>query len=200
MQVHIVACGIFQKELEQVLRELKEEWTPNCDFIVTYTAPALHVDYVKLKTGITAALHSVNEEHKVLFFGSMCHPDLQEIAAVHQAGRQLARNCIELFLGKDRLPEKEPSQNIFYLTPGWLENWQSIFRQGQGWDDIDARQNFGFYDKIVLLDTGVSELADDAILEFFEYTQVPIAIEEVGLEVFKEMVAETLREAAGRTG
>jgi hypothetical protein len=44
-----------------------------------------------------------------------------------------------------------------FLTIGWLRNWEDIFRLGLGWDEIDARQNMGSYDKILRLDNGVSE-------------------------------------------
>ncbi|WP_088224974.1 DUF1638 domain-containing protein [Desulfosporosinus sp. FKB] len=195
MKVHIVACGIFQLELERVLEEIKAEWGPTDEFNVTFTSSALHVDSDKLKAGITEALDFVTEEKKVLFFGSMCHPDLSEFTERYHVSKQKPRNCIDLILGMDRLKESESSLNVFYLTPGWLHNWQSIFKQGQGWDEIDARQNFGFYDKVVLLDTGVSDLKEEDILEFFEYTQVPIEIERVELGAFKEYVVETLKQA-----
>ena len=37
-----------------------------------------------------------------------------------------------------------------------------------------------------------SRLSDEDLLEFFEYTQVPIEIESVGLAVFKENVAKAI--------
>lgn len=198
MEVRIVACGIFQLEFERVLEEIIAEWASTDEFKVTYTAPALHVDYDKLKDSITEALDMVTEEKIVLFFGSMCHPELSEFTVKYHVIRPQPRNCIELVLGKERQKELEASARVFYLTLGWLRNWQNIFRQGQGWDEIDARQNFGFYDKILLLDTGVSEFNDEDILEFYEYTQVPIEIVSVKLVVFKEHVAETLKEALAK--
>jgi len=146
MEVRIVACGIFQLELERVLDEIKAEWTSADDFKVTYIAPALHVDLDKLKDGITETLDRVTEEKIVLFYGSMCHPELSEFTEKYHVIRPQPRNCIELVLGKERKKELEASFRIFYLTPGWLRDWQTIFRQGQGWDEIDARQNFGFFD------------------------------------------------------
>lgn len=198
MEVRIVVCGVFQLELEQVLEEIKAEWASAGEFKVTYIAPALHVDLDKLKDGITKALDVVAEEKIVLFFGSMCHPDLGEFTEKYHVISPQPRNCIELFIAKERQKELEASLRIFYLTPGYLKNWQDIFRQGLGWDEIDARQNFGFYDKILLLDTGVSEFNDEDILEFFEYTQVPIEIVSIDLLVFKEHVAETLKKALAK--
>jgi len=193
MEVRIVSCGIFQLELERVLEEIKAEWASADDFKVTYLTPALHVNLNKLKDGITESLNIVTEEKIVLFYGSMCHPEISEFTKKYHVIRLQPRNCIELVLGKERQKELEGSDRVFYLTPGWLQNWQNIFRQGLGWDEIDARQNFGFYDKILLLDTGVCEFKDEDILEFYEYTQVPIEIESVELVVFKGHVAEILK-------
>lgn len=196
MEVHIIACGIFQLEFERVLKELKTEWPSDAEFRVTFTEPALHVDYAKLKDGITEALNNTaSEETIILFFGSMCHPEISEFTQNSSVIKLQPQNCIELILDKEKQVELEKSARLFYLTPGWLKNWQKIFRQGQGWDDIDARQNFGFYDKILLLDTGVCEFDDEDILEFFEYTQVPIEIKRVELTVFKKHMAETLEKA-----
>ena len=195
MEVRIVACGIFQPELEQVLRQIREE-RPNDSLIdVTYVPPALHVDYDKLKDGITDALDQVSEQKKILLFGSMCHPEIGEFTEKYHVVRLSPGNCIELILGKERQKEIEKTAKVFYLTPGWLLNWKDIFRQGQGWDEIDARINMGFYDKILLLDTGVSEFSDEDLLEFFEYTQVPIEIEKVDLAVFKENVVQAIEKA-----
>ena len=195
MEVRIVACGIFQPELEQVLRQIREE-RPNDSLInVTYVPPALHVDYDKLKDGITDALDQVSEQKKILLFGSMCHPEIGEFTEKYHVVRLSPGNCIELILGKERQKEIEKTAKVFYLTPGWLLNWKDIFRQGQGWDEIDARINMGFYDKILLLDTGVSEFSDEDLLEFFEYTQVPIEIEKVDLAVFKENVVKAIEQA-----
>ncbi len=195
MELRIVACGIFQPELEQVLRQIRDERPNDCLIDVTYVPPALHVDYNKLKDGITDALDHVSEPKKILLFGSMCHPEIGEFTEKYHVVRLSPGNCVELILGKERQKEIEKSAKVFYLTPGWLQNWEDIFRRGQGWDEIDARQNMGFYDKILLLDTGVSEFSDEDLLEFFEYTQVPIEIERIDLAVFKENVVMAIEKA-----
>jgi len=58
----------------------------------------------------------------------------------------------------------------------------------------DARINLGWYDKILLLDTGIEPLSDEMILEFFELTRVPIEILPVSLDHFKKVVIQLLRE------
>jgi hypothetical protein len=195
MEVRIVACGIFQPELDQVLQEIRLEQQPETDIKVTYVAPALHVDYDKLKNGIIEALDQVNEDKRVLLFGAMCHPEIAEFTEKYHVVRLPCGNCIELILGLERQREIDSQAKVFYLTPGWLLHWRDIFQQGQGWDEIDARQNMGYYDKALLLDTGTAEYSDEDLLEFFEYTQVPAEIMNIDLSVFKAHVVEALRKA-----
>lgn len=195
MEVRIVACGIFQPELEAVLRQINEELIFGEVVKITYLDPAKHVNYDKLKTEILDSLNAVTEEKIILLYGSMCHPDIEAFTHPYQAIRPLPRNCIELIIDKEHQQKLQNSDQVFFMTPGWLGNWQNIFKLGQGWDEIEARQNFGFYDKIVLLDTGVTQLNDEDILDFFEYAQVPIVTESVELTYFKRNVLQVLKTA-----
>jgi|GEM_PF-6148032 len=43
--------------------------------------------------------------------------------------------------------------------------------------------------------TGVSAITDEQILDFFEYTQVPIEIEPVDLNFFRDRVLKALQKA-----
>lgn len=86
----------------------------------------------------------------------------------------------------------DPALHAFYITGGWLENWRNIFIDGLKWDEIDARQNFGYYDRIVLLDTGLRPVDDLMILEFYEYTQVPIETIPVTLDYMRELLEQVL--------
>jgi len=62
----------------------------------------------------------------------------------------------------------------------------------QGWDETDARINMGIYDRILLLDPGLSPLSDEEILAFFDLVQVPIEVEPLDLDCFRRCVMETL--------
>jgi hypothetical protein len=63
------------------------------------------------------------------------------------------------------------------------------------WDEVDMRQSFGYYDRILLADTGVCEITNEQILEFFERTRVPIEVEQVGLSVFKGNIVLAIERA-----
>lgn len=87
------------------------------------------------------------------------------------------------------MAEMDKEARTFYLTPGWLDNWQQIFVEGLKWDKIDARQNFGFYNRIVLLDTGLTPVDDEKILGFFDFAEVPIEIVPVDTSHLRKLLS-----------
>lgn len=200
MALDMIACGIFQPEMESILRQLKEEKVCQEDINLYYVDPGLHVDYDKLKTGILGQLEKSDSPRRILLFGSMCHPDLLAFTEDYDIVRMEPGNCVDMVFGKERQAELEASARVFYLTLGWLKNWRRIFVAGQGWDEVDARQNMGFYDKIVLLDTGVMTVDDEDLLAFFEFTQIPIEIVAVDLSEFKEHIKQAVIAVSHKSG
>lgn len=91
-------------------------------------------------------------------------------------------------------------RKAFVMTPGWLRHWREIFCQGMGWEDADARQNFGFYDRVILLDFGLEPIADLEVLEFFEYTQTPVEIVPASLDRFRRVLKDLIEGATEREG
>ena len=178
----ILCCGIIARELEHLLQEQPTD--------IRYLDPALHVDLEKLATELQNGMQRVGDG-AALVFGTGCHPDLETLTAGKGMRGIQARNCIEMLLG-DEMAKMDSEANTFYITGGWLENWESIFIDCLKWDEIDARQNFGYYDRIVLLDTGMWPMDEEMILEFYEYTQVPIEIRPVTLDVLRELLDQVL--------
>lgn len=141
---------------------------------------------------MVTALDNLDEPEPMVVIGSLCHPEMEKIASEQGAAVMKAVNCIEMFIGEDKMKELEAEARTFYLTSGWLENWEKIFIEGLKWDTIDARQNLGFYDRILLLDTGLIPLDEEKIFEFFEYSQVPIEILPIDLDYFRSQLNSLL--------
>lgn len=179
----IVCCGILRQEMEQLVQDK--------EIAVKYLDAALHVDFDRLKDGLTGALADMAGEDITLIIGSGCHPDMESIAADHGARLALSKNCIEMLLG-EQMKNLDSEAKTFYITGGWLENWRSIFIGGLKWDRVDARQNFGSYDRVLMLDTGLSQIDDEKILEFYDFTGVPVEIMPVGLDNLRIIVEKTL--------
>ncbi len=181
----MLCCGILRKELEHVLQGKEVE--------IHYLEPGLHVDFDKLGKALVQVLDGMKEDSVAVLFGLQCHPEMERLVA-ERGGRVIrAKNCIEMLLG-ERLAELDAGGRNFYVTAGWLENWRKIFVEGLKWDEVDARQNFGYYDRILLLDTGIAPVDHEKILEFFDYTQVPIEILPIDLEHFRRQVEKLLEE------
>lgn len=186
----LIACSILQDEVEHILHQLGKSGKVH----IQWLPPALHANLNNLKAALTEALahvHSAEEEKSVLLYGSRCHPEIDELCHASNVRGFTPPDCIGLLLGDRRL-QFDKEANTFYLTPGWLHHWKEIFMQGLGWDSIDARQNFGIYDRILLLDPGLSPIDEELILEFFEYTQVPVEILPVGLEYLTGLLVGAL--------
>lgn len=187
-QRQLIGCGILQLEVEHILCQLGK--TENLH--VQWLPAALHTNLDNLKEAISKVLvQGDSREEKVLLYGNQCHPEIEDLCKFANAKGFKQPDCIGLLIG-DKIHQLNKEASTFYLTPGWLQNWQEIFVAGLGWDSIDARQNFGIYDRILLLDTGVLTIEEEKILEFFEYTQVPIEISPISLDYLKDLIIETL--------
>ena len=148
-----------------------------------------------LKDGIIKALASIATDRIILLYGSKCHPEFYDfLSGYYNLIRFDQSNCIELMIGV-RIEEINQSAKTFYLTPGWLDRWREIFDSGWGLDKVSLRQSFGIYDRTLLVDTGVGDITDEKILDFFEYTQVPIEVEQGGLAVFKRNIIAAIQQA-----
>jgi len=178
----LLCCGIVSRELDYLLQDRQVE--------ISYLDPALHVNLDKLAAELGSCMQRVGEG-AALVLGTQCHPDLANLTAGMGMQSIQAKNCIEMLLG-DEMARMDSEARTFYITGGWLENWRSIFIEGLKWDEIDARQNFGYCDRIVLLNTGMWPIDDEMILEFYEYTQVPVEIFPVTLDHMRKLLGQIL--------
>jgi hypothetical protein len=195
MEFSILSCGIFKLELEKILPDLKKEFAAdNIDISsISYISPALHVDNDKLKTGLLNGLAPLDGKKIALLFGSMCHPDLAKLTEKMDINYFKVPNCIEVILSPERKREIENGANVFFMSAGWLQCWKDIFQNGQGWDATDARINLGIYDKIVVLDSGLVPIVEEDLFEFFDYTSVPVEVEPITMDHFKQLLIEVCK-------
>ncbi|GHV53760.1 hypothetical protein FACS1894216_12390 [Synergistales bacterium] len=202
MTLSVLSCGIFRPEIERLMPDIMREI--HSELRVSFVPPALHVDYRKLADGIAEGFRRMdrrNEEKVLLLYGSMCHPKLPDIAEDAAAAYIKPGNCIDAVLSKQRKDEIEAKYGrVFYLTAGWLKYWRDIFQGGMGWDSVDARTNMGFYDQIIVLDSGITRITDEDVIEFFEFTQVPVDVEPITLDYFKSVLLDICLELKNQEG
>jgi hypothetical protein len=172
-------------ELEAILPEIREEL--NADLRIRYLPPALDVNENRLAQAVAEGLQALDKP-AMLLYGRMCHTGMAGIAGDTGALYLRAANCVEAFLSPETKREVDASGNVYYLTMSGLKLWREIYQQGHGWDAVDARINFGSFDKIAVLDCGLFEITDEALFDFFEFTQVPVEVMPIRLDYFKGVV------------
>jgi hypothetical protein len=183
----IIVCGILKAETAAIL-EREGLAVP-----VFTLAPAPCIDYAVLERQLEGALRRASAvADDVLVVIGRCHPDIDAIVARFGARRLDMRDCFEALLHRDERRRLDRESNTFYTMATWLPHWRRAIAQGMRWDDVDARQHFSRYARILLLDTGLHPIADEQVLEFFDFTGVPIEVRPVGLDNLRALLLDAL--------
>jgi hypothetical protein len=195
--IPVLSCGIYQAELEKVLPEIEAEL--GAELRIRYLPPALDVNETRLAGAIAGELaerrgpEGEDAQPLLLLYGRMCHTDMAGLTRGTGALYPGAANCVEMFLGPEIKKELDATGNVYYLTMSGLRLWREIYQEGHGWDAVDARINFGSFDRILVLDCGLFEIADEELFEFFEFTQVPVEVFPITLDYFRSVVMDMCR-------
>ena len=185
MEKVFIGCSILKNEIKQVMQEM------GLRNKTVFIDAALHVDIDRLEVALRGKLDETSQVGKpIILVGNKCHPDMEAISKEYDGQVVPRANCLELLLG-DKMKELNKEAKIFYTTSAWLSKWKEIFMDEMGWDEIDGRQNFGYYDKILLLDWG-TPIDDMAVLEFYDFTQIPIEIYPITLDNLKQELSKLL--------
>lgn len=188
-RICLVTCGILRDELEAALQE--QSW----QVAVVYLPAAPCVDQAAFPRWLDRALARARQRgEQIVAVLGRCHPDVDAILARYGAHRLPMNNCVEALLG-ERMRGYLQEANTFFTTPAWLRHWRRALARGMRWDEVDARQNFGLYERILLLDAGVTAYTPEQVLAFFDHVQVPVEIVPVELVHLTELLAAALNGA-----
>ncbi len=185
----IIACPVFRKELEAILAEI--ELTPH----ILYMDYTVHINPESMDKELQSSIEKVSSAGQGPRFlvGRECRGIREMTEVVERCGGKIpqCRNCIDMLIGKE-LVEKLQGERTSLMTPAWIRMIRQSIDDGQ-WSVTDARLNLGWYDKIVLLDTGVEPLDDEQIMEFYDLIQVEVEIVAVDLSHFKTLLQNLLQ-------
>lgn len=181
-ELGILACGILRDELEAVLRARA------LHLPVFYLGATPCMDYVTFPLRLRSALERARTQcQRLLVVIGRCHPEVDEIIAALPAQRLPIDNCFDALLG-GCAREIARERRAFFTTPTWLKHWRRALEKGLHWQEVDARQNLGHNQRILLLDAGVTPFSDEEILDLFDYTQLPVETLPVDLEEFARLL------------
>lgn len=187
--IPILSCGVFQWELEKIIPEIEKDLGKS--ITPTFFPAALDESELKLEAALKDGVANFNNQNCAFLYGSMCHTDMARLAEELSAVYPKPPNCAAMLLGTEKKAERDSLGNFYYLTSYGLREWQTVYKnEGHHWDEVDARIKFGYFEKIIVLDTGVIEISDEELFEFFDYTQIPVEVEKISLDHFKSVVLD----------
>jgi hypothetical protein len=133
-----------------------------------------------------------------LLFGFGCLPEMRAFAAARRAALLPTRNCLTALVGEEGLKDLEKDHTLV-ASPGWVRKmWLARAGLAGGWQVDDYRQNCGRYDRVLVLDAGLTPLTDEEIITCYDLIQVPLEVQALDLSHFRLLLEDFIR-AAGNS-
>ncbi|SCI14656.1 DUF1638 domain-containing protein [Romboutsia sp. Marseille-P6047] len=194
MKVFILSCGVFEPELNEVLKEIKEEKIFDDDINLKYLPFGLHVNLNKLKSEIVNNLNKIDADKIILLYGSKCHYKFHDFLKNYDNVITFSEaNCMELII-KDKKNKRSIIDNKnLYITSGWVTKFDELNKFANAVDIYDIRQQYGQYENIIVADTSSCDITDDMIFDLFEKIQVPIEVEHTDINIFKSKIVNAIK-------
>jgi len=193
----IVACGTLRREM----RLLAEAGFLDGDRLF-FTAPGLH-EWPKLleKQLVRQARKAKTlSERVIVVYGEKCYLDFDAgvdtdalLAGLgNEFTRVRAKNCVDMLADAETRERIGGNAKIYWLTPGWLEHWDYIFKD---WDTAMANETFPAHDKAVVLDAvgyfeEISETDPEQILRICDRMRLEIEPYAASLDRLKQLLCE----------
>lgn len=201
----IVACGTMIPELDY----LKESGFLDAAKIL-YTTPGLHQDIKELEEQLVKQVNTAKNHAKkiiVVYGGTYCYINMKDplrtidtvIDELKEDGYYIARiqneKCIDMVTTASEREQIAGGRNVYWLTPGWLKYRNLVFK---GWDKATANTFFPAYDDGAVMLDGMNffdqymEEKPEEILDFSDWTQIPIEGVNLNLDRFKKILIEAM--------
>lgn len=193
MSIFILSCGVFEPELNKVLKEIREENIFNEDIHVKYLPFGLHTNLDKLQSTIVANLDKVNDSKVILLYGSKCHYRFHEFLKNYDNIITFDDcNCMELIIKDDVNRTNIVDDKNLYITSGWVLKFDELNKFINAVDMYDIRQQYGQYENVIIGDTKTFDITDEIIFDLFEKIHVPIEVEDVDINNFKGKIINAI--------
>jgi diguanylate cyclase (GGDEF)-like protein len=182
-KLRIMLCEHFEKEVIAVkpFLEAAEIYIGLYHSLCDHPQRSLNV--------IEKILKKVSDDEDMIFIGGcFLHGKNPLFEQKKNIKYQILNQCFQLFINLefvDFLIEK----GAYLMTPGWLSTWQKQFERW-GFNQSTAQSFFQeFTRKLILLDTGVDQEAENNIRALSDYLNIPFEALPVGLSCFQNYLA-----------
>lgn len=184
-----LSCAVVRAEMEELLRRGLIEGE------LLFLDSMLHMDPPLLEEKLTAALEQSTGQPGclVLVYGD-CSAHMLDLVRRFRVGRVKVINCAQLLLGRERYRQLM-REEAFLILPEWAQRWEHIMKSELGLTKEVAHglmgENRGV---LVYLDSGLTPVPEQHLVEFSAYSGLPWRVETVTLDC---MLATLLDAQAG---
>jgi hypothetical protein len=184
----IIACGIFQRELERIAGDL------GFPFEAHYLGAGLHVDFDELAEALKAKLEKCRSYEGIIVVYGECHPRIREILKPYHAALINCQNCVDAFITRKCVEDIAKKGLYFYLSPGWVDCWREIFARLH-WSQEETRLQLGSFRGAVFMDTlkNAAEYEQE-LIEFLDFTLLVSQIVPADLDHFKSLIMDAKKQ------
>ena len=102
---------------------------------------------------------------------------------------------MELIIKDNKNKKSIIDNKNLYITSGWVIKFDELNKFINAVDMYDIRQQYGQYENVIIGDTNVFDITDDMIFDLFEKIQVPIEVESVDINNFKNKIIDAISKA-----
>lgn len=185
-RIVFVSCAIFKAELEYLVREKA------LDVDILFLDAALHVNFDRLKARLIQALEESTESGSAIkvIYGN-CHPEMLKITERYGARKIEAVNCIEAMVGREEIRKINKEAKSFFLTAGWINNWENIFAAGRADFNFDFSSMFSDYKRVIVFDAGVIPIDENKVEQFSKFTRLPVERRQITLNHLLDLINRT---------
>ncbi len=184
----LVACSVFQHEIEWLIKN------GDIDGPVVYLDSNLHMCPTVLKGELETAIRRLSLDNKqaILVFGD-CHMDMVDVSNCKESVRTEGKNCIELFVGRERTRQLM-REGAFCLFPEWTLRWREIF-SSMGFPEEQTKEIIrDNHSRFHYFDTGIIPVPHDELAACVSHFGLPVAVSKIPLT----HLAEVIRRAGQR--
>lgn len=185
-----LSCGVVRAEMEELQRR------GLIDGKLLFLDSMLHMDPPRLEARLTEALEQKQGDPGplVLVYGD-CSAHMLDLVRRFHVGRVSVINCAQLLLGRDRY-RRLMHEEAFLVLPEWARRWEHILKSELGLNEEIAHglmgENRGV---LVYLDTGLTPVPEQQLMEFSVYSGLPWRVETVALDCILASLLEAQTEA-----
>ena len=196
--IGIVSCGILKPEIDRLL----EEGFFDAEKVI-FTAPGLHEWPWELETQLPRGLEKAKKYFRktIVLYGERCFLDSKNPLRVtetliHEVNPQAVRinatTCVNMLVGADQREKLAGENKVYWLTPGWIKNWNFIFKD---WDKGKANEMFPNHDKAVVLDAlgyfdSLMQESPEEILRISDWMNLPLESSKITFDHFKKLLID----------